>query len=104
MKKAPEITTEAIFVPEPEHHRESDQVRMPALASVEEGILMEYDGIERSPTHSPAAEGELCLVPIQLIDELENIIPQVLPSLLVLPSSKSHVSLMVSSSSNVFHQ
>lgn len=94
-KTAPEITTEAIFVPEPEHHRESDQVRKPAPASIDAGILVEYDVLEWSPTHYPAAEGELCLIPIQLFHELENIILQGLPSVLVLPSSKSPVLLMV---------
>lgn len=34
--------------------------------------------MEWSPTHSPAAEGELCQDPIPLSEEWERIIPQIL--------------------------
>lgn len=81
--------------------------RSMARLSVEglQGSFAEYVQFTLAPlwTHGPA-RGELCLVPIQLIDELENIIPQGLPSVQVSPSSKSPVSLMVSSSFNILHQ
>lgn len=75
IKTVKEPLTEVVFVPEPRPHRESDQVHDLAPTSVKEGILVAYDDMGWSPAHTPAVEGELCQVPIILIDGLENIIP-----------------------------
>ncbi|XP_067310697.1 uncharacterized protein [Pseudorasbora parva] len=40
---------------EPRLQRGSDQVREPATSSVMEGVLVELEGWDRSPTHQPAA-------------------------------------------------
>lgn len=47
----------ALFVPDPAHKIESDQV----WESVPVGVLVEYEGMEWNPTHTPANVGELCL-------------------------------------------
>ncbi|ROL53477.1 hypothetical protein DPX16_20016 [Anabarilius grahami] len=51
-----ELKTEAIFIPQPELHRKSDQVHEPATTSCEEGILMEYDFMGWSLANIPAIE------------------------------------------------
>lgn len=52
----PDQTPEAIFVLEPEPILESDQVWDPAQASIIEGVLVEFGGMEWSPAHPPATE------------------------------------------------
>jgi len=49
---------EVIFILETEPCREPDQVRKPAT-SVEVDVLVEYEGMEWSSTHTPAAECEV---------------------------------------------
>ncbi|XP_016124666.1 uncharacterized protein [Sinocyclocheilus grahami] len=59
----PEPTaTEPIVAPEPEPLELSDQVREPATSPVPKGVLVEIEGLQGSPAHTPAAEGELQLV------------------------------------------
>lgn len=52
-----------------------------------------------SPTHTTAAEGDLCLTSVIRTEDLEEVIPQNLSSPLLLPSTESPVSLLVSSNS-----
>ncbi len=59
--------------PEPEPQECSDQVREPATSSVPEGVLVEIEGLEGSPAHTPAAEGELQLATGKYIEELLDI-------------------------------
>lgn len=80
---------EAIFVLEPEPHMESDQLFEPTTLSCEEGILVECDGMGRSPAHTPAAEDELHLASVNYFEDLEEDIPLSLLLPLVPPSSKS---------------
>lgn len=51
----PETTHELNIALEPEPHRESDQMRDLAPTSLEVDILVEYEGMEWSPIHTPAA-------------------------------------------------
>lgn len=54
---------------------ESDLVREPAPTSVPEGVLVEYEGMEGSPAHIPAAEGELHQASIKYFEDLEKDFP-----------------------------
>lgn len=85
----------ALFIPESTHKVKSDMVWEPITPSVPVSVLVEYEGMEWSPTYTPTIEGELCLVLIQLVEKYEIIKPQILLLSLVLPSSKSPLSLMV---------
>ncbi len=65
--------TEPIIATEPEPQASSDQVREPATSSVPEGVLVVIEGLEGSPAHTPATEGELQLVSGNHIEELMDI-------------------------------
>lgn len=53
------------------------------------GVLMDFVGMEESPAHTPAIEDEhLLLAFANSYYDLEEYISLILPSLLVLPSSK----------------
>lgn len=107
-KPAREIEPERLaFVLEHEPIPESFQVSEPAVVSVTEGILVEFDRMVWSPTLTPVTEARtVSWVSVELIDEL-NVCQQCLlllsspklsSSLLVPPSSKSPSSWMVSPS------
>lgn len=53
--------TEQIIALEPELHRNSDQVHEPTRLSVPVRLLVETEGMEGSPAHSPATVEELCV-------------------------------------------
>ncbi len=90
----PEATaTEPIIATEPEPQASSDQVREQATLSVPKGVLVVIKGLEGSPAHSPATEGELQLVFGNHIEELIDWFGEVLPS-----APKSPVSPLVPSS------
>ncbi len=65
--------TEPTIPTEPEPLSSSDQVREPATLSVPEGVLVVIKGLEGSPVHIPATEGELQLVSGSYIEELLDI-------------------------------
>ncbi len=98
----PEATaTEPIIATELEPQASSDQVREQATLSVPEGVLVVIEGLEGSPAHSPATEGELQLVFGNHIEELMDIFEMDLIDWFgeVLPSApKSPVSPLVPSS------
>ncbi|ROL23514.1 CD81 protein [Anabarilius grahami] len=71
----PEPTPEPIITPEPEPDGKSDQVCEPATSSISVGVLVEYEGMDWSLTHTPAAENELCLASV-LCKEVEDVIPK----------------------------
>ncbi len=87
---------------EPEPQECSDQVREPATPSIPEGVLVEIEGLEGSPAHTPAAEVELQLATGLYIEELMDIfdmdlidwVGEVIPSV-----PESPVSPLVPSSS-----
>ncbi|XP_058649111.1 proteoglycan 4-like [Onychostoma macrolepis] len=51
----------------------SDQVREPATSSVAEGVLVELEGLEGSPAHTPTTEGVLQLISGKYEEELREI-------------------------------
>ncbi|XP_016142516.1 proteoglycan 4-like [Sinocyclocheilus grahami] len=53
---ASEPPTEPIMALEPEPQDPSDKVCEPETLPVPEGVLLEIEGLEGSPTHTPAAE------------------------------------------------
>ncbi len=54
---SPEGATELEIAPEPEAHRQSNQVREPATSHMTLDVTVEREGAEESPTHCTAAEG-----------------------------------------------
>ncbi|XP_016086355.1 sterol O-acyltransferase 1-like [Sinocyclocheilus grahami] len=62
-----EATAPAI-APEPEAVDAADQVCEPATPHVPEGILVEYEGMDRSPAHAPTTEGEPPLASGNVVD------------------------------------
>ncbi len=102
--------TEPIVTPEPEPQECSGQVCEPATQSVSKGVLVAIEGLEGSPTHTPAAEGKLQLATGIYIEELIDIldmdlidwfgevimsVPESPVSPLVPSSSESPASLLV---------
>ncbi|XP_016110248.1 vegetative cell wall protein gp1-like [Sinocyclocheilus grahami] len=95
--------TEPIVAPEPGPQDRSNQVREPITSPVPKGVLVEIEGLEGSPTHTPAAEGELQLASgmyyeelmdifqMDLIDWFGEVLPSSTASPLVPPSSCSPV-------------
>ncbi|ROL45369.1 hypothetical protein DPX16_4710 [Anabarilius grahami] len=79
---APTRATEQDIATEPEQ-RGTDQVCEPAVPSVAEGILVEYEGMEVSPTQPPATESEFLVNSGDIFSDLEevNMQPVVLQSL-----------------------
>lgn len=69
------------------------QVREPAPASIPEGVLVEFEGMEWNPAHTPTTE--LSPVPTSWCDDLDNGKSQNLQSSLVPPSSNSALSPLV---------
>lgn len=59
------------MAPEPEAVDVSDQVCESATLHVPEGILVENEGMDRSPTHTSATEGELPLTFGIVVDHLK---------------------------------
>lgn len=66
-----EITPEPNFVPWLKPSRKFDKMRDPVTLSFPVGILVEYKGMDWSPTHTLTAEGELSLVSAKLFEEVE---------------------------------
>lgn len=52
----PESAAMSIIAPEPEFNRMSDQVRETATLSMPVSVLVEFEEMEWSPTHSPSAK------------------------------------------------
>lgn len=88
----PTMIPEAAPELEAEPNGHSNQVHEPATSSVPVGVLVEYEGMEWSPTTS---EGELHLASGKYYEDLEEDIPRNVPFPLVPPSSKFPASLLV---------
>ncbi|ROL44352.1 hypothetical protein DPX16_8774 [Anabarilius grahami] len=56
-----EFRAEQAIVPEPVPRKMFDNVFELAKLSVIVGVLVEFEGMDRSPAHTPATEGELLL-------------------------------------------
>jgi len=67
-----EPTPEHNIAPEPEPNSVSDQVSEPATLSVPVGVLVEFKGMDWSPTHTHTAEGELSLASVKLFRDLKE--------------------------------
>lgn len=80
----PKTSPEPIITSEPELNGKPDQV----TPSVPEGVLVKDVDMKWSPTHTPAAEGELQLAS-EIFDVFEEGEPLFLPSLLFLSSPES---------------
>lgn len=72
----PEQMLKTLFVPEPMHKMESDQVLELATLSILVDVLVKYEGMDWCPAHTPATEDELCLASVQFYEEVEGVIPQ----------------------------
>ncbi|ROI15999.1 hypothetical protein DPX16_14211 [Anabarilius grahami] len=95
----PDMRMENDITLDPETHRESDQVHEPAAPCVTEGVLVEFEGWDESPTHNPTAVDVISMDSGKYIkDVFEEVIPLFLPSLLVPPSPEFSVSPLVPSS------
>ncbi|ROK35745.1 hypothetical protein DPX16_17488 [Anabarilius grahami] len=57
----PVIKTEPTIAPEPKPKGKSDQVCVPTIMCIAVGLLMELEGMEKSPAHTPVAGSELQL-------------------------------------------
>lgn len=78
---APKTSPEPIITSEPELNGKPGQV----TPSVPEGVLVEDVDMKWSPTHTPAAEGELQLAS-EIFDVFEEAVTLFLPSPLILSS------------------
>ncbi|ROJ62417.1 hypothetical protein DPX16_21403 [Anabarilius grahami] len=67
------------FAQEPEPNGQSDLVCEPATSSVPVELLVEFKGMEGSPTHTPTAVDELCLAFGNFLEELEEVISPISP-------------------------
>lgn len=83
------------YRPKPVPHKMSDQVCESATLCVAMGMLMEFEGVDCSPTHTPATEGELPLASVLKMMSLCQSCPKLVPS-----SSSSPMSTLVQPSSN----
>ncbi|ROL45353.1 hypothetical protein DPX16_4694 [Anabarilius grahami] len=63
----PASLTELFPAPEPEPNNASDQVHDSATTPVPEGVLLEFEGIDGSPTHISATMKDLCLLCLPLL-------------------------------------
>ncbi|ROL27920.1 hypothetical protein DPX16_11050 [Anabarilius grahami] len=77
----PDKRTEPTIAPEPEPHSESDQVCEPATSSVPVGLLVEYEGMEESPAHTPIVETPSLVSPLVLPSSKSPVFPRIPPSL-----------------------
>lgn len=59
----PELTPKPNFIPE------SYQLREQATPSVPVGVLVEYEGMDWNPDHTPDTEGEMCLASVNVCEE-----------------------------------
>lgn len=66
----PEPTPEPYFALEPKSNIMSDRV-----CSVPVDFILEFEGMNWSPAHTPVAEGELCKVSVELYEDLEEKAP-----------------------------
>lgn len=72
----PVMRTEGDITPEPEPHRESDQMRKPATPCVTEGLLVEFEAMEgKAPSTSPPLRRSIALASGNILMILRRIYP-----------------------------
>ncbi|ROJ25421.1 hypothetical protein DPX16_3586 [Anabarilius grahami] len=71
LEPTPEEEVELNIAPEPKHRHESDQGCEPTSSSIAVGVLVEFEGMDASPTQTPATESE------QQLDLLDSFIESV---------------------------
>lgn len=92
MMHEPVKRTELIIAPEPEPHRESDQVREPATPCIAVGLLVEYmRAWRKAPPKFPQLRVN-CSWPLRCLRKWKRMFPWFSIILLVPPSSKCPVS------------